>query len=142
MLILFVVMYLFDVWRSDIHKVGGSICCNSFLNPYLWYQSSIPIKPHETVFLSFYHFVFLSFILSVLLSFRLSVFLCFCLSASSIVDCTGRYVQSCGLRWSKIIFVHLIHIMSLKVNLFSLFKAICQTDGWDWMDGWDSYHRS
>ena len=31
-LILFVVIYLFDVWTSDILKIGGSICCNSFFN--------------------------------------------------------------------------------------------------------------
>ena len=33
MLIIFVVMYSFKVWTSDILKVGGIICCNSFFIP-------------------------------------------------------------------------------------------------------------
>ena len=55
MFILFVVMYSFYVWMSDILKVGGSICCNSFFNPNKWYHSSLLIKPHDTFSLSFLH---------------------------------------------------------------------------------------
>ena len=73
------VFILFDVWTSDLLKVGGNICCNSFSSLIMLF---IFIKPYNMDFLSIYNSVFsvVPFIsLSVLLSFRLSVFLSFCL---------------------------------------------------------------
>ena len=71
MIILFVVKYLFDVWMSDILKVGGSICSNSFLNPHLSCHSSLPIFLSNI--LSFCHPLYFFFCLFVISSLCLSI---------------------------------------------------------------------
>ena len=79
-LIIFAVMYSFEVWIADIQKVDEIICCNSFLNPHLNFDSSlltIYAEQHGfSVSPSFCHFDISPVSLSVLFWFLLSLSVC------------------------------------------------------------------
>ena len=138
--LLFVVMYLFDVWTSVMLKVCGSICCNSFLNPHINnIVHSYQFTSVETWIL--YLPIIISFCYS---CFSLSVISSLCLSVrlflSNIIyvffsPLLGRdlAVVLDGLRWSRLEFIE--DWLRSIIGLFSSFRAICRTgwDGWDWL---------